>query len=79
MQAIINAFPIEGNAVSCERYGSGHINETYLLKTDAPHDYILQKINHNIFKDVDGLMANIAAVTGYLYRQMPEHGQYSSK
>ncbi|MDD6681961.1 MAG: aminoglycoside phosphotransferase family protein [Clostridiales bacterium] len=72
MQAIINAFPIEGNAVSCERYGSGHINETYLLLTDAPHKYILQKINHNIFKDVDGLMANVAAVTGYLFKQTPD-------
>ena len=72
MQAVINAFPLEGNPVSCERYGSGHINETYLLKTDAPHNYILQKINHNIFKDVEGLMANVAAVTGYLYQQTPD-------
>lgn len=72
MQTVISAFPLQGQPISCERYGSGHINETYLLKTDAPHAYILQKINHHIFQDVDGLMKNIAAVTGYLYRETPD-------
>lgn len=75
MLPIVYAFPLDGNPVSCERYGSGHINETYLLKTDAPHDYILQKINHNIFKDVDGLMKNIAAVTSFLYEKTPDPRQ----
>ncbi len=72
MQTVISAFPLQGQPISCERYGSGHINETYLLKTDAPHAYILQKINHHIFQDVEGLMNNIAAVTGYLYRETPD-------
>ncbi|MBE5782665.1 MAG: aminoglycoside phosphotransferase family protein [Clostridiales bacterium] len=72
MLPMIASFPIVGTPLSCERYGSGHINETYLLKTDAPHDYILQKINHNIFKDVDGLMRNIAAVTSFLYEKTPD-------
>ena len=72
MLSIANAFQIIGVPVSCERYGSGHINETYLLRTDAPHDYILQKINHRIFRDVEGLMRNIAAVTAFLYRQTPD-------
>ena len=64
-------FALEGAPVSCTPHGSGHINETYLLKTDAPHAYILQKINHHIFKDVDGLMRNIAAVSDYLYQRTP--------
>ena len=62
-------FALDGTEVSCERYGSGHINETYLLRTDAPHDYILQKINHHIFKDVPQLMRNIASVTRWLARE----------
>lgn len=66
-------FALEGAPVSCTPHGSGHINETYLLKTDAPHAYILQKINHHIFKDVDGLMRNIAAVSDYLYQRTPDH------
>lgn len=62
-------FAIEGQEVSCERYGSGHINETYLLRTNAPHDYILQKINHHIFQDVPQLMGNIASVTRWLAKE----------
>ena len=72
MNSILSQFQIEGSPLSCERYGSGHINETYLVKTDAPHDYILQKINNKIFKDVDGLMHNIASVTAFLYEKTPD-------
>lgn len=61
-------FCLEGTPVSCEPYGSGHINVTYLLKTDKKN-YILQKINDSIFKDVDGLMNNITAVTGWLAKE----------
>ncbi|MGM9640142.1 MAG: phosphotransferase enzyme family protein [Faecousia sp.] len=59
-------FRLDGRPVTCERYGCGHINVTYLLVTDTGHRYILQKINSHIFKDVPGLMGNIEAVTSYL-------------
>ena len=66
MQKIINAFQMNGSVLSCEPCGSGHINGTFRVKTDAQGDYILQKINHHIFKNVDQLMANITAVTEFL-------------
>jgi len=66
MQKIIGAFAMEGKAVSCERYGNGHINETYLVVNDAGRRYILQKINNKVFENVAGLMHNVASVTGYL-------------
>jgi len=69
MESIIRQFAIKGSCISCERYGSGHINETYLLKTDAPELYILQKINNKIFQDVPALMRNISLVTEHLYRK----------
>lgn len=69
MQAIIDRFMLEGSPVYCGRYGNGHINETYLVETDAPHAYILQKINRRIFTNAAGLMENIVAVTDYLRRQ----------
>ncbi|MBE5777644.1 MAG: aminoglycoside phosphotransferase family protein [Clostridiales bacterium] len=64
---VLKQFCLDGTPVSCERYGNGHINETYLAVTDKNHLYILQKINHHIFKDVPALMQNIASVTGYLF------------
>jgi len=75
MKEITGSFQIEGRALSCERYGNGHINETYLLRTDRPHDYILQKINSRVFHDVPALMDNIIAVTDHLRKQNPDPRQ----
>lgn len=72
MLDLANRFLLEGSPITCERYGSGHINETYLVTTDAPHRYILQKVNHHVFTDVPALMENIFAVTQYLARQDPD-------
>lgn len=71
-QAILDMFTLNGEPISCERYGNGHINETYLLVTDAPHLYIMQKINQKVFRDAHSLMRNIAAVTGYLSKANPD-------
>ena len=65
-EQVLQAFSLDAAPVSCERYGCGHINVTYLVVTESGCRYILQKINSNIFKDVAGLMGNIAAVTKYL-------------
>ncbi|MBQ9952323.1 MAG: aminoglycoside phosphotransferase family protein [Clostridia bacterium] len=69
---IANRFAIKGEAVYCERYGQGHINETYLVKSSGGADYILQKVNNTVFKDVPGLMNNIASVTKYLGQRDPD-------
>ncbi len=66
LHSVISQFRLDGAALTCERYGCGHINVTYLVVTDSGKRYILQKINNHVFKDVPGLMANIAAVTEYL-------------
>ena len=63
---VLKFFSLDTKPVSCERYGCGHINVTYLVVTESGRRYILQKINNSIFKDVPGLMGNIAAVTKYL-------------
>ena len=65
-ERVLKAFSLDSAPVSCEKYGFGHINVTYLVVTESGRRYILQKINNNIFKDVPGLMGNIAAVTKYL-------------
>lgn len=59
-------FAFEGTPVTCQRYGHGHINETYLVRTGIGKAYILQKINTRVFSEVPALMENIAAVTGWL-------------
>jgi hypothetical protein len=48
-------------------YGEGHIHDTFLVETkDHQPDYILQKINHNVFRNIPGMMENIEAVTRHI-------------
>lgn len=51
--------------LSCQAYGNGHIHDTYRVTT-ATQNYILQRINHHIFKDVEGMMTNFELVTKHL-------------
>ena len=74
---IISNFNIDGKLISCERYGEGHINETYLAVMEnngVKKDYILQKINSNLFKNVEALMNNIRLVTEFNRARILEKG-----
>lgn len=57
-------FPNE-EEIKCEPLGNGHINSTFLVTTSRCK-YVMQKVNTNIFKDVDGLMSNVQAVTHHI-------------
>ena len=73
MLDICARFAVKGDLVSCEPYGCGHINDTYLVRTTAA-DYILQRVNTVVFRDPVGLMNNIALVTEYLADKCPPRG-----
>ncbi|MGJ1267705.1 phosphotransferase enzyme family protein [Sphingobacterium spiritivorum] len=59
---IANQFAIDGEVIDVAPFGSGHINDTFKVVTTATTKYLLQRINHHIFQDVDGLMENIRLV-----------------
>ncbi|MGN1019684.1 MAG: phosphotransferase enzyme family protein [Aristaeellaceae bacterium] len=69
----LSAFDLGGAAISAGAYGNGHINDTFLVKTPG-RDYILQRINTDIFADPAGLMANITAVTAHLGQRIRARG-----
>ena len=74
---VISKFDLDVELISCERYGEGHINETYLavVKEDGKEkNYIVQKINSKLFKDVDKLMNNIRLVTEFNRAKIIERG-----
>ncbi|SEQ52031.1 phosphotransferase enzyme family protein [Neolewinella agarilytica] len=50
-------------------FGSGHINTSYLVKTNSS-SYLLQRINHHVFPDVAALSANIESVTDHLRKRI---------
>lgn len=67
-EKIVAKFQINGTLKSCERYGEGHINETYLAIVDENGKdvwYILQRINSKLFTNVEKLMNNIRLVTEF--------------
>ena len=68
-RAILPRFAIIGRCLGCERYGKGHINDTYLVHMDqagTPVRWILQRLNGRVFPEPDQVMENIAAVTAHL-------------
>ncbi|MBI5425830.1 MAG: aminoglycoside phosphotransferase family protein [Opitutae bacterium] len=79
LAAISAAFPLLGRFVTGALYGSGHINDTFAVTFDQAGitvRYILQRVNHRIFKDVPALMENIQRVTAHTARRAIEgiHG-----
>ena len=73
MQKYINLvknFQVEGELISAEPNGNGHINDTLLVEMKTCEEttarYILQAINSNVFPNIEGLMNNIISVTEYL-------------
>jgi Ser/Thr protein kinase RdoA (MazF antagonist) len=69
------AFDFGGETLPAERYGEGHINDTFaVVRTDGTRRYILQRINTDTFTDPAGLMENICGVTKYLRRQITARG-----
>ena len=77
-KVILSAFCLEGTVAEVKPLGNGLINDTYQVTTaeaDRP-DYVLQRINTNIFTDVEMLQRNIELVTGHLRRKItlaPSH------
>ena len=66
MMDLLKNFKLDAPAASCERYGCGHVNETYLVVSESGRRYILQKISTRAFHDVPALMQNIISVTQFL-------------
>jgi Ser/Thr protein kinase RdoA (MazF antagonist) len=69
---IVSHFQLDGQLVSAHRFGSGHINDTFLVQMDGHPDaahFILQRIDKTIFADPSALMENISRVTEHLRKK----------
>ncbi|MDH4137563.1 MAG: aminoglycoside phosphotransferase family protein, partial [Anaerolineae bacterium] len=70
----IKHFRFEGDFIEVNLCKLGHINDTYIARFQkaggAVHRYILQRINHNVFKSPEELMQNIEKVTTHLRRKI---------
>lgn len=58
-------------------FGHGHINDTFLIRTavDEAPDFILQRKNHQVFKDVPGMLNNIILATDHIRAKLIAAGE----
>ena len=76
LRQITDRFAIRGTVSEIKPLGEGLINDTLLVKTaeaDAPN-YVLQRVNTNVFPDVEMLMNNIRAVTTHIRSKLEAEG-----
>lgn len=73
---VINNFKVKGTIKEVVPYGNGHINDTFMVisveEDGTEHKYILQTVNHFVFKEPDKVMENIQRVTEYLKDKVSE-------
>ena len=73
---ILNRFGLDNQAKEIVPFGNGHINDTLkVVGSDGEARYILQRINHLIFTQVDVLQNNIRVVTSHIRRKLEERGE----
>lgn len=76
IEELFSRFRAEGSFLRGEPCGSGHIHDTFRIETSEPEcdDYLLQRLNNRIFKNIPQLQNNIERVTAHLInklRQVP--------
>ena len=81
IQNVAEQFLISGKITSFEHIKKGYINDTYRIVTISEsknvHQYILQRINTNVFPNVDILMQNYQLTTSHLSKNLTMPGQHS--
>ncbi|MFA6568646.1 MAG: aminoglycoside phosphotransferase family protein [Victivallales bacterium] len=82
LKEVSGNFNIAGDLVGASPYGSGHINDTFAAifsQGGANVRYIIQRINHNIFKNPVALMDNIDRVTSHIHGKLASSGEASRR
>jgi len=75
---VVPCFDMKGEVVEVIPFGSGHINDTLRVtckeEDGSVNRYILQRMNHEIFKNPAQLMENVVHVTAFLRDQIQAAG-----
>lgn len=66
LKSVINKFEIHSEFESYQELNSGHINDTFLIKTKLKPQYVLQKVNRTVLKKPEELIENKVWVSNHL-------------
>lgn len=72
-QLILQAFGIDANGTDIKKFGSGHINNTFLLQKQDGSKYVLQRINTAVFREPEVIARNQRLASDYLAKHHPDY------
>jgi Ser/Thr protein kinase RdoA (MazF antagonist) len=72
LQTVLPAYGLVEEVSTVEPFGNGIINTTWKVTTPE-HQYILQRINHQVFKKPESIAHNIRLIADYLHTHSPEY------
>jgi hypothetical protein len=81
IREIARHFRFDGAVVSADRYGSGHINDTFVANVKGNRGetrFLLQRINKQVFHDPAALMHNIWRICEHLKKKSAASSGYLS-
>jgi Ser/Thr protein kinase RdoA (MazF antagonist) len=72
LKEIFERFAASGTFLNGEPYGSGHIHDTFRIETAEKDkdDYIIQRLNNRVFRNIPELQQNIERVTVHLQNKI---------
>ena len=70
-EEVLEAYDLPDN-VEVEPIHNGLINSTWHIK-NSHNSFILQKINHQVFKDPDAIASNVRMIADYLLKKKPQY------
>ncbi|GAC1442447.1 MAG: aminoglycoside phosphotransferase family protein [Sediminibacterium sp.] len=70
--SVLEAYGLKGDDLQIESFGNGLINHTWKV-ADSDRSYILQRINHEVFKEPGYIAGNIQLIASYLKHRWPEY------
>ncbi|MGQ9620898.1 MAG: phosphotransferase enzyme family protein [Bacteroidales bacterium] len=72
LRDLFEKFLVEGTYLEGIPFGSGHIHDTFLIRTAEAQmdDYIFQRFNNNVFREIQKVQENISRVTAHLKKKI---------
>ena len=69
--SVFNAFDHNCTITEIREFSSGHINDTYLIRTAQQQHFVLQRINDEVFDNIQALVTNKVKVSKHLASKLP--------
>ncbi|BAY11516.1 phosphotransferase enzyme family protein [Calothrix sp. NIES-2098] len=75
LTAIAEQFTFQGKVKSIQAFGSGNINDTFLVTLDSSQEqhFILQRINTQVFRQPHSIMQNMCTFTGHARKRLQQN------